>query len=120
MKKAVIAGVIGVIFVSMIGFIFSRTTTDLGEARARMNETEQAFLTEVLVRIRPTSNREELRQLLGPPYTDTPWGIEWKAPVFPGRIRVYFENDGRRIRSIAWRKLGWFDVRFKPWELEAG
>ncbi len=115
MKKML--AIVGIVSAGLI-FVYSRTTLDYAEARSRMSAAEIEYLDQKLMTITETISRERLKKLLGPPYTELSFGIEWKGPSFPGRVRVHFDDDGLKITRVSFRKIGTFDISFKPWEMK--
>ena len=113
MKKKIIPVAIGIVILAVV---FTRTTFDFDQAKERMNATEIDYLENALFKIKPDMSQGDLERLLGTPYRSIAGVTEWKAPVFPGRVRVYFSEGGKKVKSVSWRKIGWFDVKFKPWE----
>ncbi len=112
--------IVGIVIVGIAGliYVFSQTTLDYAEARSRMSDAEIEYLDRKLMTITETTSRERLKKLLGPPYTELSFGVEWKGPSFPGRVRVYFDDDGVKVTRVAFRKIGTFDISFKPWEMK--
>lgn len=112
-KKTLIAIIIAI---PILGFVIVNTTEDYDEARAKMSTSETQFLDEKLMKIRKSMSRDDLRDLLGTPRTELSFGAEWNGPSW-SRVRVYFSDDGKQITRVAFRKMGSFDIRFRPWEM---
>ncbi len=115
-KKTLIAVAIGI---PILAIVIARTTEDYDEARSKMSSTEIQFLDSKLLKISKRMDKEDLKDLLGAPRTEMAFGLEWKGPSW-SRVRVYFSDDGKEITRVAFRKIGSFDIDFKPWELRNG
>ena len=112
MKRALIGIAIAI---TALAILISRTTEDYDEARAKMSPAEIQYLDGTLMRIREATTREDLKVLLGEPYSDLSFGMEWKGPSFWSRVRVYFSDDGSELTRVGFRRIGSFDIRFRPW-----
>ena len=112
-KKTLISIVIAI---PVLAFVIANTTDDYDEARAKMSVGETQFLDQKLMTIRKTMSRNDLRELLGTPRTELSFGLEWKGPSW-SRVRVYYSDDGKQITRVSFRKMGSFDINFRPWEL---
>jgi len=114
-KKTLIAIAIAI---PILAIVIARTTEDYDEARAKMSTSEVQFLDQKLMKIRKSMSREDLRDLLGRPRTELSFGLEWKGPSW-SRARVYYSDDGKQITRVSFRKMGSFDIDFRPWELRS-
>ena len=80
-----------------------------------MNTAETQFMDEKLMKIRSTTSKTDLKNLLGTPRMELSFGLEWKGPSW-SRVRVYYSDDGRKVTRVNFRKIGSYDIDFKPWE----
>lgn len=115
-NKTLIAVAIGI---PILAIVITATTEDYHEARLKMSSAEVQFLDSKLLKISKRMDKEDLKDLLGAPRTEMTFGLEWKGPSW-SRVRVYFSDDGEEITRVTFRKIGSFDINFKPWELRKG